>query len=61
MGRKKTSVTNKTEEMRYCKDRHCPYERCLRHKVNTPFGVKIWVSSEFKRDKDGNCKDIMED
>ena len=41
----------------YCGLMHCPHRECLRHNVNTPFGVIIYRKN-FNPDKDWNCKDM---
>lgn len=41
----------------YCHHRHCPHTECLRHHVNTPFNVMIYIK-KFSPNKDWNCKDM---
>lgn len=53
-------VNNEEKEFVYCGWRHCIHTECLRHNVNTPFGVVI-LRRKFNPDKDWNCKDILED
>lgn len=45
----------KKKKFVYCDTRKCPHVECLRHHVNTPFNVKIWMD-KFYPDKDWNCK-----
>lgn len=47
------------DEMIYCGHMKCPYTSCLRHKVNTPWGVLVHMK-KFEIDKNGNCKDKTE-
>lgn len=55
------SKKTKTEKkFIYCGWRKCPHTYCLRHNVNTPFGIVI-LRRKFNPDKDWNCKDIVED
>lgn len=53
--------SNKTKEKKeenfvYCDWRHCIHNDCLRHNVNTPWNVLIYMK-KFKPDKNWNCKD----
>lgn len=48
---------NDTNEFVYCGWRNCIHTECLRHNVNTPFGVVIH-RKDFNPDKDWNCKDM---
>lgn len=50
-------VNNKEKEFVYCGLRKCPHTHCLRHNVNTPFGVII-RRRNFNPDKDWSCKDM---
>ena len=56
--KKKEEINNKSDYFVYCSQRKCPHEECLRHNVNTPWDVLIY-RSDFKPDKDWNCKDIV--
>lgn len=60
MPKKKIESTNNEEKFVYCGLRKCPHLECLRHNVNTPFGVVIYRRN-YNPDKDWNCKDIVED
>lgn len=61
MPRKKKSETEtiktETDKFIYCGLRKCIHTECLRHNVNTPFGVVIY-RRDFNPDKDWNCKDL---
>lgn len=39
----------------YCGNRKCPYEECLRHNTNTPWGVLI-LRENYQLDKNLECK-----
>ena len=55
---KKIDSENKLDRFVYCSQRKCKHLECLRHNVNTPWNVLIF-RSDFKPDKDWNCKDIV--
>lgn len=60
MPRKKkenVEVNSEEKEFIYCGLRKCIHTGCLRHNVNTPFGVII-SRRNFNPDKDWNCKDM---
>ena len=47
-------------EFIYCGLRNCPHTECLRHNVNTPWGVII-LRKKFSPDKEWDCKDIVKE
>lgn len=51
-----TSVKDENKFI-YCGLRKCIHTECIRHNVNTPFGVIIYRRN-FNPDKDWNCKDM---
>ena len=55
----KNKENKESEEFIYCGWRKCTHTECLRHNVNTPFGVLILRSNKFKPDIDWNCKDMV--
>lgn len=48
------------EKFVYCGQRKCPHHECARHNINTPYDILIF-RSDFKPDKDWNCKDIVKE
>lgn len=57
--RKNINTNNNEHEFIYCGWRKCPNTQCLRHNVNTPYGVLILQSKDFKPDREWNCKDMV--
>lgn len=57
--KKKENVEENSEgkEFVYCGWRKCPNIHCLRHNINTPFGVVI-RRRKFNPDENWNCKDM---